>query len=158
MYVNINGTNQQYQINESGVVVSFKRATRRVMKIQQNQYGYKHVGIIVNNVKKTIPIHVLVMEHFKECAPSLDYEIDHKDDDRNNNHVDNLEWISKHDNLSKSHKVVGRKYSDGVKNKLSDDDRLSIINHLKSGASLGYIANIFGVSRTMIHKIKKISL
>ena len=46
-----------------------------------------------NGKSKTIGVHILVAKHFLENENNLP-EVNHKDFNRQNNHVDNLEWCT----------------------------------------------------------------
>lgn len=51
-----------------------------------------------NGKSKTIGVHVLVAKHFLENENNLP-EVNHKDFNRQNNHVDNLEWCTHEYNI-----------------------------------------------------------
>ena len=50
-----------------------------------------------NNKTKPFRIHVLVLEAFVEARP-LGLVSNHKDGDKNNNHITNLEWVTRAEN------------------------------------------------------------
>ena len=47
-------------------------------------------------------VHQMVMECYGPPQPEGDYVIDHKDENKENNHVDNLQWLPRGDNVRKS--------------------------------------------------------
>ena len=54
--------------------------------------GYEHVTLCRNNKRKTYRVHRLIATEFLD-APSSDLTtVNHKDEDKRNNRVDNLEW------------------------------------------------------------------
>ena len=59
--------------------------------------AYLQVRLGANNYL----VHVLVMETFSK-RPSLIYEIDHIDDDKQNNKLSNLQWLTRSQNARKS--------------------------------------------------------
>lgn len=81
--------------------ISYKTKPK-IMKPQSRQHGYLGVqlhgkgGHKTRNFK-TFSIHRLVAEAFIENPDNLP-EVNHKDEDKTNNCVDNLEWISHRDN------------------------------------------------------------
>ena len=55
--------------------------------------GYKIVGLFINGVQKKKKVHRLVAEAF--IRNPMNYkQVNHKDEDKCNNHIDNLEWCS----------------------------------------------------------------
>lgn len=58
-----------------------------------DSYGYKKVGLCKNGKVKTITVHRLVAETFIPNPDNLPC-INHKDEDKNNNTVWNLEWCT----------------------------------------------------------------
>ena len=97
--------NPYYSINENGVVK--RNAYTRVDKIGRTtqvktkilkQYldkdGYKRVTIVIGEKKpKFIPVHRLVAETFIP-NPNNYPCVNHKDENKLNNNIDNLEWCS----------------------------------------------------------------
>jgi hypothetical protein len=75
------------------------KKTKRIMK-QSNCNGYLRV-----NINGTRLIHRLVAEAFLEKG-NFDI-VHHKDNDKKNNRIDNLEWTTQSYNVSKA-------YSDGL--------------------------------------------
>ena len=63
------------------------------------KHGYLLVGLNKNNIKKRKHVHDLVAEAFIENPLGLE-EVNHKDYNKGNNCVDNLEWITHEDNMN----------------------------------------------------------
>lgn len=61
--------------------------------------GYFVVQLCKNNKRKNHLVHRLVAEHFIENPKSLP-EINHKDEDKANNMVNNLEWCTRKYNMN----------------------------------------------------------
>lgn len=86
-FKDIPGYEDKYQISNYGRVWSI--INQKFLKPQKlNKYGYLIVNLGRNNTKL---ISRLVLESFIGPCP-LDMECNHKDDDKSNNKLDNLEW------------------------------------------------------------------
>ena len=77
----------------------FKRGTEIVCHVHRN--GYVEVMLKVGGVKKNFMVHRLVAKAF---VPGYfeGADVNHKDCNRQNNHADNLEWMTRRDNLKYS--------------------------------------------------------
>ena len=73
--------------------------------INDNGFGYKTSNVYNRDTGKvkTFYIHRLVAETFIGCPPEGKTQINHKDGDKENNVVDNLEWVSAKDNIKHMH-------------------------------------------------------
>ena len=80
-----------YQISNLGNVRNIKFG--RIIKPGINKCGYLHVSLYNNYGQKTFDIHRLVANAF--IPNSNNYpQVNHKDEDKQNNCVNNLEWCS----------------------------------------------------------------
>jgi hypothetical protein len=91
--------------------------------------------------------------------------VNHKDGNRCNNNLDNLEWVTYSENHIHAHRVLGRKLSGNAINmvngkykreghpssKLNEKQILEIKNSKLTGIEL---SNIYNVSRSLISMIK----
>lgn len=75
-----------------------------ILKEKTNRYGYKFVSISNELCRKNKSIHRLVAEAFIE-NPNDYKEVNHKDGNKSNNKVNNLEWCSRRDNVLHSYKL-----------------------------------------------------
>ena len=63
-------------------------------------HGYYRISISINNKVKSYYLHRLVAEcYLGECL--VGYEVDHIDGDKSNNHISNLQYLTKSENLAK---------------------------------------------------------
>lgn len=98
-----------YTISTEGEVVSYKGSKPRVLKQGLNTKGYPQISI--GNPIKTTRIHRLVALAFID-NPHNKPQVNHKDGNKQNNNIDNLEWATNGDNqihafahgLNKPHK------------------------------------------------------
>lgn len=68
------------------------------IRANTNRSGYRQVRIGVSGSQTTISIHRLVAKAFIPNPDGLK-DVNHKDGDKTNNRVDNLEWISRSGNV-----------------------------------------------------------
>ena len=84
-----------YQISSYGRVFSIKH--KKFLILRKNNKGYLQVQLY-NQGRKVYKVHRLVADAFIENKNNLP-QVNHLDGNKNNNHVDNLEWCNNHDNL-----------------------------------------------------------
>ena len=92
-----------YLINEHGEVYSEKRNKFRKIQFNKN-VGYKEVRLSLNGKLKTAHIHRLLALTFLPNPNNLPY-VNHKDRNKTNNSLTNLEWCTPSQNLT--HAVTG---------------------------------------------------
>lgn len=128
-----------YQVSNMGRVKSFERNGTKggILKQGKNKYGYLLVVLCKNGVTKTFAVHQLVALTFLKNPNNLP-QINHKDENKENNHVDNLEWVTPKENVNygtrneracKANK--GRKRSEETKQKMSETKRIPILQYTK---------------------------
>ena len=85
---------KEYNINENGVVLG---VSGRVVKGTKNSKGYLQT---TGKNKKKYLIHRLVAECWIECPGDFNlYQVNHKDGNKLNNSVDNLEWLTQKEHV-----------------------------------------------------------
>ena len=81
-----------YEVSSWGRVKSYKyNSDGRILKSGSNRFGYYYVVLCKDGKEKTCSIHRLVAEAFIPNQSNLS-EVNHKDEDKGNNCVQNLEW------------------------------------------------------------------
>ena len=100
----------KYQVSNLGRVKSIDRYTKargneiihrkeKLLKDFINKKGYKQVTLYGDNGSiKTMRVHKLVAEAFIKNKDNLP-QVNHKDGNKLNNVVSNLEWITNYDNM-----------------------------------------------------------
>ena len=141
-----------YGVSDQGRVASRKRGGWRVLRPGTQTQGYLIVGICGCNRPISRRVHALVALAFLPEAPTPFHQINHKDGDKTNNRVGNLEWVTPGENMKHSYRVLGRVGRSG-NIKLTEEQVSMIRSRLRmgethrsiaadSGATIGNIGNI----------------
>lgn len=88
-----------YRVSEWGDVMSIQGRKKKLLKTRYDKYGYLRVNLNKNNICQTYQVHRLVATAFCEGAGEFP-EVNHKDEDKTNNHRDNLEWCTSKYNVN----------------------------------------------------------
>ena len=89
-----------YQISNMGNVKSLKFGKEKILKlIKDKSNGYLRVGLYKEGKLKNHYVHRLVAEAFIENHNNF-REINHRDEDKANNCVSNLEWCDRKYNIN----------------------------------------------------------
>ncbi len=157
----IDGWKGFYQISNLGRLKSLKRpfvVKDRILKPCVNTNGYLFAGLFKKNKRLACPaIHRLVLETFVGLRPS-GMEGRHKDGDKTNNRLDNIEWATHEVNEfdKYEHGTIMRGSKNGYA-KLTEDDVVEIRRLWKTGEFTQWgLAHRFGVHQfciwSVIHK------
>ena len=92
-----------YWIDDQGEV--YNETTKKILTGSIGENGYKYYRLTKNGKKKMFYAHRLVAEAFLENTKNLPV-VNHKDGNKLNNTVDNLEWVSYSDNAKHWHKNI----------------------------------------------------
>ena len=87
-----------YEVSDLGRVKSLKYGKENILKPGKSGMGYRKVGLCKDGNLKQLLVHRLVAEAFIQNPHGLE-TINHKDEDKTNNTVSNLEWMSQEDNI-----------------------------------------------------------
>jgi hypothetical protein len=106
IWKDIDGYDGKYQISNTGRVRSFTRwKNGKDLKAGINTHGYYIVNLVKDG-RKNIEfklVHRLVALHFIPNPNELP-EVNHIDGNKLNNNIDNLEWVSRFDNIRHAYK------------------------------------------------------
>lgn len=162
----IRGVNDCYYISNLGRVKSggrwvnhSKKGIRFVREKILKQYakpnGYMSIGIYLNKNIKTFYVHRLVAINFID-NPLIKGEVNHKDGDKTNNKVCNLEWVTKSENIKHAMETGLLPVGDQKANASLKNDQVVEIKKLLllNKYTCRQIASKFNVSKDVIHFIK----
>lgn len=156
IWKDIRGYEDLYQVSNYGRVKSLERvlSNGRLWKehilSQETNHGYKRVCLSKNKKLKHFRVHILVAEAFifdKTTFKSMPDEnrdeidlntllINHKDENKLNNRVDNLEWCTSkyNSNYGRCKYIIGKKLSKTV---AQYDKEFNLINKYPSLSEMG---------------------
>ena len=87
----IPGTDGRYLVSSDGKVYN----RHGLEKSQRtDKWGYKTVGLRIDGTKKRVFVHRLVLMAFSPCDNMHVMQVNHKDEDKQNNNLSNLEWCT----------------------------------------------------------------
>lgn len=139
----------KYEVSNLGRVKSLQRWSgkkfydrEKILSLYTNKKnGYVYVMLAKENKEKNIRVHRLVAEAFIDNVNNLPI-VNHKDGNRANNNVNNLEWCDYRYNAI-----------DGFKRKgIYDNDKDIIEKYLKT-KNTEEVANIYGCSKETIRQV-----
>jgi len=102
-WIPIGLTNNNYSVSNYGRVRNNK--TLSIIRHFKDKTGYLCIGLYTNKVRSKYKIHRLVAMCFIAKIEGLN-SVNHKDGDKSNNCVENLEWISDEGNVSHYRKLI----------------------------------------------------
>jgi len=97
-----------YQVSNFGKIKRVGGSTKcrkdRILKPGTDRAGYKTIVLSKDGHIQGIRVHRLVVIAFMGNRPKM--ETNHKDGNKANNHLDNLEWATRSDNLKHRYRVL----------------------------------------------------
>lgn len=142
------------QRNRFGRLIKYQKEGR-ILK-QHDRNGYLAVQLCKDGIETTQSVHRLVATTFIDNPLGLQ-QVNHKDENKHNNSVDNLEWCTCKDNqnygtrnIRLSRKLSGEK---NAKSRLSEEDVHNIRYKRKQGVPLKTIAEYYGISTNHVYQI-----
>lgn len=94
----VKGYENYLTVSNQGRVKSFMRSPDgKILKTQTDKKGYQRLTCTIEGEKVRFKVHRLVAEHFID-NPDNKPQVNHKDGNKRNNSVSNLEWVSNREN------------------------------------------------------------
>lgn len=104
--------------------------------------------------RHTYSVHRLVLENFSPCDNMKELQVNHKDGNKKNNSLTNLEWVSCQENITHAVENNLRAMANGAA-KLTETQVIQIYYRAKIGREANVVlAQEFGVHLDTIGKIK----
>ena len=148
-----------YTIGDQGTVTRIEcGAKRRPIKAYGGSNGYLQVRLWRNGCRRTVRIHRMVAEAFLGPRPT-GLTVNHKDGDKINNCVGNLEYVTSGENtrhairLGISDPSIGGRASAGIGYKLDREDVDEIRIAVAAGEKHADVAARYGIYRGTVGHI-----
>lgn len=142
---------QNYIVTKEGSIIS--KYTGKQLYVHTNKKGYQFVRMYIDGIAKTYLVHrVVAQTHVPN--PRCKSEVNHKDGNKSNNAVWNLEWVTAQENVD--HSVVTGLVKRGIDRpnaKLTDADIYNIRNLREAGATYYELGRQFNIAYQTAHKI-----
>lgn len=158
------GFEGKYEVSDEGQVRSLDRTRKGrwgndvpikgcIMSQQKNRIGYMMVPLGTGTKRKKLcTVHRLVLIAFTEDRP--DMQVNHKDGDKTNNHLSNLEWVTASQNCRhREDNGLGIRGEKAPHGKLNTEQVLQIRKLFAEGKSQTSLGKQFGVSQHSIWMI-----
>lgn len=88
-----------YEISNLGNIKSLKNGIQKILKPSKSSSGYLQIVLCKNGKTKSHFIHKLVAKAFIKNVNNYT-EVNHKDENKQNNYVENLEWCDRKYNMN----------------------------------------------------------
>lgn len=119
-----------YFISDKWEVASMRMWSWKIMNKTLSDRWYYKVWMFFNWKQKKVRVHRLVAEMFVDNPHNFD-EVNHKDLDKLNNHIDNLEWCSRE--FNRKHWLSAQRR--GIKKKRKDKEFREKMSEMRSDLS-----------------------
>nr|DAW45505.1 MAG TPA: homing endonuclease [Caudoviricetes sp.] len=138
-----------YEITRNGEIYSLKHNKRKLIKGYIDKYGYRRVLLHIWGKRKKYFVHRLVAMKYIENPNNLP-QVNHKDGNKLNNNVENLEWVTAKQNIQHAIKNNLREANNSSKlniNQVKEIKKLFLTKSMKE------IASMYNVSLSCIKHI-----
>lgn len=142
-----------YEVSDHGKVRSLVGGKPRLLKIQLQPTGHYRTHLTANKKTKGLFVHRLVLEAFVGPCPHGKTDCAHLDGNPANNHVSNLMWATRQENMQ--HRIDHGRNTVGkdIKVKMNAERVIEMRMAYKGGANLKELAAQFGISTTQARGI-----
>lgn len=97
----VKGFEARFCISSHGRIMSIggKYGGIKILNLYKDQSGYIAAQLNMKPFKRKVRVHTLVAEHFLEKPDVPRICVNHKDGNKTNNRVENLEWVTGKENI-----------------------------------------------------------
>jgi len=158
-WIDIKDYEGRYQASNLGMIKTFVQAfktNKGVLRYGIDTNGYPIVKLYSNGKGRTSKVHRLIAETFIDNPNNLP-QVNHKDGNKLNNAVENLEWCDQSHNIKHAYRTGLSKIYFGEQTsqaKFTEKQILEIRSKYKKGNGKELAAE-YGMSTTNIHDIVK---
>lgn len=148
----------EYSVSSEGRIASRKRGGWRIIRPANNGWGYLKVGLRVGGVDRYRKVHHLVAEAFLGPRPTPAHVTNHKSGIRDDNRVENLEWVTRSENAHHRYDVLNHLGPRGEAHhntNLTETDVRKIRERRAKGEKLTTIAADYGICFSSVSLIAK---
>lgn len=145
---------KNYLVTEKGEIFSIRRGGKPFRIKKQRDISGQYERVMLS--EKAYLVHRMVAITFIPNPEDLP-QVNHKDGDKLNNVVSNLEWCTSGENQIHAYNNGLKKLPKGLLNgrqELTEEEVICIYNKLLQGESSKSMASIYGVTPTQITRIK----
>ena len=144
-----------YKVSNFGRVKSFRHKYPKILRANEQSKGYMQVRLHRNGKTKNFGVHILVAQAFID-NPENKREVDHRNGDKTNNCVWNLDWVTRKENAARAYKLGLIKVYRGTQSHYAKLNAKEIvyIRENSDGLNSRELAKKFNVSRATINRIK----
>ena len=155
IWKDVDGYESLYSISNFGNIRGLK--SKKLLSLNRlNADGYIHVALRKDGKAREFMLHRLVAENFIERpADKNKFSVNHKDGNKTNNNVSNLEWISLSGQMKHAYKLGLKKPKKGC-TVLTDEQMEEIkgtYKRYKKGFGSVALAEKYGVASTTILRV-----
>lgn len=148
----IPGYEGYYKVSESGEVLSVGHRKESIRTQSINRLGYKWLVLNIGGTKRSWRTHQLVARTYIPNNVPERKEVNHLDGNKLNNHVSNLEWCTRSENLYHAYRM-GLMSNTGVNNPRTSLFEHQIIEIRASTMHINDLAVKYSVSPVTIRHI-----
>ena len=103
IWCDVKGYEDLYQVSNKGRVKSLgndKSRKEKILKPQGTRLGYLQIMLCKGGERKMHQVHRLVLMTFAPCENMENLQVNHLDENKENNQLNNLEWVTCKENIN----------------------------------------------------------